>query len=55
MYRVAIYEKIPNIIENNHKGNIVLLWYPIPNNLTEPLFLKRNCGLVNTITTNAKQ
>lgn len=55
MYRVTIYEKIPSIIENNHKGNIVLFLYPIPNNLMDPLFLKRNCGLFNITTRNAKQ
>ena len=55
MYNVTIYEKIPIIIENSHSGSIVFSLYPIPNTLIEPLFLKRNCGLVNTIITNAKQ
>lgn len=55
MYRVAIYEKIPKIIAVSHKGNMVLFLYPIPYFLIPPLGRKRNCGLVNTITTNAKQ
>jgi hypothetical protein len=55
MYNVAIYEKIPNIIENSHSGIIVFSLYPIPNTLIDPLCLKRNCGLVNTIATNAIQ
>ena len=55
IYNVIIYEKIPNIIENNHKGAIVFSLYPIPNSLILPLFLKRNWGLVNTITINAIQ
>ena len=55
IYNVIIKEKIPKIIAVSHKGNIVLFLYPIPNFLSPPLGRKRNCGLVNTITTNAKQ
>ena len=55
MYNVNIKEKIPKIIEVSHNGNIVLFLYPIPNFLKLPLGRKRNCGLVNTIATNAIQ